>query len=188
MESNIETWDWVVIGVYFALVLAVGVWCMFSSKKDSVSGYFLGGRSMTWITVGASLFGSNIGSEHFIGLAGTGAIHGIAVGAYEWNSMLVLLLLGYFFVPVYLSSCVVTMPHYLNQRLGSERVQIFLTCLSLLLYILTKISANLYNMCCNNVKSRYIDRDYKFHAVQQNLMLCMLVQYLFARRLRSTFI
>lgn len=94
--------------------------------------------------VGASLFGSNIGSEHFVGLAGTGAIAGISVGIYEWTAMLLLIFLGYYFVPVYLASNVSTLPEYIQKRLGGKRIQIYLTVLSLILYVFTKISANLY--------------------------------------------
>ncbi|CAB4059781.1 SLC5A9 [Lepeophtheirus salmonis] len=99
---------------------------------------------MHWIPVGASLFASNIGSGHFIGLAGSGASSGIINGAYELNSLIVLIILGWYFVPVYTSSRVVTMPEYMCSRFEGQRIRIFLSFQALLLYIFTKISADLY--------------------------------------------
>ncbi|XP_071519141.1 sodium/glucose cotransporter 4-like [Panulirus ornatus] len=105
---------------------------------------FLASRNMHWIPVGASLFASNIGSGHFIGLAGSGAASGIGIGAFEFNAIFVLMLLGWVFVPVYMSSGVYTMPEYLRERFGGQRIRIYLSCLALLLSIFTKISADLY--------------------------------------------
>uniref|UniRef100_H2YQN2 Uncharacterized protein n=1 Tax=Ciona savignyi TaxID=51511 RepID=H2YQN2_CIOSA len=106
--------------------------------------FFLAGRNITWFPVGASLFSSNIGSGHFVGLAGTGAAAGIAVGAFEWNAMLTLYFLGWIFAPIYIAAGVVTMPEYLSKRFGGQRIQVYLSVLSLLLYIFTKISADLF--------------------------------------------
>lgn len=116
-----------------------------AKKRNTVDSYFLAGRSMTWIFVGASLFASNIGSEHFIGLAGSGAASGISVGAFELNAMIVVQLLGWVFLPVYIASGVATLPEYMNKRFGGNRIRIYLSCLSLILYIFTKISVNLYS-------------------------------------------
>ncbi|CAH8514716.1 unnamed protein product [Schistosoma intercalatum] len=100
---------------------------------------------MTWLPVGASLFASNIGSEHFIGLAGSGAAAGIAVGAFELNASILLQLLGWVFLPVYIASGVFTLPEYMKKRYGGERIHMYLALLSLILYIFTKISVNLYS-------------------------------------------
>ncbi|XP_029364418.1 sodium/myo-inositol cotransporter 2 isoform X1 [Echeneis naucrates] len=99
---------------------------------------------MTWWPVGASLFASNIGSGHFIGLAGSGAAAGIAAIAYEFNGMLMVLLLGWLFLPIYLASGVTTMPEYLQRRFGGKRTQLFIAVLSLFIYIFTKISVDIY--------------------------------------------
>uniref|UniRef100_A0A7N8Y3K8 Sodium/glucose cotransporter 2 n=1 Tax=Mastacembelus armatus TaxID=205130 RepID=A0A7N8Y3K8_9TELE len=93
----------IIIG-YFIVVISVGIWSMFRTNRGTVGGYFLAGRTMTWWPVGASLFASNIGSGHFVGLAGTGAASGIAVGGFEWNALFIVLLLGWLFVPVYLTA------------------------------------------------------------------------------------
>ncbi|XP_059204012.1 sodium/myo-inositol cotransporter 2 [Centropristis striata] len=136
--------DIVVLVVYFLLILAVGFWSMWRTKRSTVDGYFLAGKSMTWWPVGASLFASNIGSGHFIGLAGSGAAAGIGAIAYEWNGMLFVLLLSWLFLPIYISSGVMTMPEYLQKRFGGRRIQMVIAVLSLVIYIFTKISVDMY--------------------------------------------
>merc|ERR1719495_2513461 len=99
---------------------------------------------MHWILVGASLFASNIGSGHFIGLAGTGAASGIAISGFELSAIFYIIFLGWCFVPVYMASGVYTMPEYLRLRFGGQRIRVYLSVLALLLYVFTKISADLY--------------------------------------------
>ncbi|XP_015418328.1 PREDICTED: sodium/glucose cotransporter 1 [Myotis davidii] len=134
-----------VIVIYFVVVMAVGLWAMFSTNRGTVGGFFLAGRSMVWWPIGASLFASNIGSGHFVGLAGTGAAAGIATGGFEWNALIFVVVLGWIFVPIYIKAGVVTMPEYLRKRFGGKRIQIYLSVLSLLLYIFTKISADIFS-------------------------------------------
>ncbi|KAM7326145.1 hypothetical protein ACRRTK_014623 [Alexandromys fortis] len=134
-----------VIVIYFLVVMAVGLWAMFSTNRGTVGGFFLAGRSMVWWPIGASLFASNIGSGHFVGLAGTGAASGIAMGGSEWIALIFVVVLGWVFVPIYIKAGVVTMPEYLRKRFGGKRIQIYLSVLSLLLYILTKISADIFS-------------------------------------------
>ncbi|XP_014853908.1 PREDICTED: sodium/myo-inositol cotransporter 2-like [Poecilia mexicana] len=143
-SSTLVTVDIVVLVVYFLLILAVGFWSMWRTKRSTVDGYFLAGKSMTWWPVGASLFASNIGSGHFIGLAGSGAAAGIGAIAYEWNGMFMVLMLGWLFLPIYISSGVTTMPEYLQKRFGGRRTQLFIAVLSLFIYIFTKISVDMY--------------------------------------------
>ncbi|XP_048865131.1 sodium/myo-inositol cotransporter [Brienomyrus brachyistius] len=144
MGSAMEAADITVVALYFVLVLLVGLFAMWKANRSTVSGYFLAGRSMTWTVIGASLFVSNIGSEHFIGLAGSGAASGYAVGAWEFNALLLLQLLGWVFIPVYINSGVFTMPEYLSKRYGGRRLKVYFAALSLLLYIFTKLSVDLY--------------------------------------------
>ncbi|XP_046903060.1 sodium/myo-inositol cotransporter [Hypomesus transpacificus] len=144
MSPKMEVWDIAVVVLYFILVLGIGFLAMWKANRSTVTGYFLAGRSMTWVVVGASLFVSNIGSEHFIGLAGSGAASGFAVGAWEFNAILLLQLLGWVFIPVYIHSGVYTMPEYLSKRYGGDRLKVYFACLSLLLYIFTKLSVDLY--------------------------------------------
>ncbi|XP_043927497.1 sodium/myo-inositol cotransporter-like [Protopterus annectens] len=144
MKGSMAAADITVVALYFVTVMGIGFFAMWRSNRSTVSGYFLAGRSMTWIAIGASLFVSNIGSEHFIGLAGSGAASGLAVAAWELNALLLLQLLGWVFVPVYIRSQAYTMPDYLSKRYGSTRIKVYFAVLSLVLYIFTKISVDLY--------------------------------------------
>ncbi|NXT61668.1 SC5A9 protein, partial [Chaetops frenatus] len=137
--------DIIVVVLYFAFVLAVGIWSSIRASRGTIGGYFLAGRSMTWWPIGASLMSSNVGSGLFIGLAGTGAAGGLAVGGFEWNATWALLALGWIFVPVYIAAGVVTMPEYLQKRFGGQRIQIYMSVLSLILYIFTKISTDIFS-------------------------------------------
>uniref|UniRef100_A0A673WD49 Sodium/glucose cotransporter 1 n=1 Tax=Salmo trutta TaxID=8032 RepID=A0A673WD49_SALTR len=133
-----------VIVIYFLVVLAVG--CIWNTLRQStVGGFFLAGRSMVWWPIGASLFASNIGSGHFVGIAGTAAAAGIAIGGFEWNALVVVIILGWLFVPIYIKAGVVTMPEYLKKRFGGQRIRIYLSVLSLFLYVFTKISADMFS-------------------------------------------
>jgi SSS family solute:Na+ symporter len=134
--------DLVVVVMYFAILFGISWWSARYKKKESAD-YFLAGRDVGWLAIGASLFASNIGSEHLVGLAGTGAASGLAVGHFEWLACLILLLLGWLFVPFYLRSGVYTMPEFLERRYNSAS-RWYLTTVSIVAYVLTKISVTLY--------------------------------------------
>eukprot|EP00070_Physeter_catodon_P048835 XP_028355729.1 sodium/glucose cotransporter 5 isoform X5 [Physeter catodon] len=136
--------DITVITVYFALNVAVGIRSSCRAGRNTVGGYFLAGRDMTWGPMGASLFASSEGSGLFIGLAGSGAAGGLAVAGFEWHATYVLLALAWVFVPIYISSEIVTMPEYIQKRYGGQRIRMYLSVLSLLLSVFTKISIDLY--------------------------------------------
>lgn len=142
--TTMQPVDIAVVAAYFVLVLLIGFFAMCKANRSTVSGYFLAGRTMNWAAVGASLFVSNIGSEHFIGLAGSGAASGLGVAAWELNALLLLQLLGWVFIPVYIHSGVYTMPEYLSKRYGGRRLKVYFAVLSLVLYIFTKLSVDLY--------------------------------------------
>ncbi|XP_060075975.1 sodium/mannose cotransporter SLC5A10-like [Ylistrum balloti] len=142
---RIDNWaDILVLVLYFVAVLAIGLWSMRRPSRGNVKSYFLAGRSMPWLAVGASLFSSNIGSEHFVGLAGSGASSGIANIMFEWLPAMLILALGWYFIPVYISSGVYTLPEYMEKRLGGTRIRIYLCCLSLLLSIVTKLAVSMF--------------------------------------------
>ncbi|XP_040216467.1 sodium/glucose cotransporter 4 isoform X2 [Rana temporaria] len=143
--ANFETPDIIVVVLYFVFVLVVGIWSSVRASRGTVGGYFLAGRNMTWWPIGASLLSSNIGSGLFVGMAGSGAAGGLAVSGFEWNASWVLVALGWIFVPVYIASGVVTMPEYLKKRFGGKRIRIYMSLYSLLLYIVTKISTDLFS-------------------------------------------
>ena len=133
--------DLAIIAVYFIIVFAIGFY--FARKERTSTDYFLASRDIGWFFIGASLFVSNISTEHFIGLSGTGASSGLAVGHFEWLACLILLILGWVFVPFYLRSNVFTMPEFLERRF-SRQCAVYLAAISIIAYIFTKISVQLY--------------------------------------------
>lgn len=141
MESVLETWDWVVLGIYFLILIGVAVWVALQKNKDTKD-YFLAGRNVGWFVIGASIFASNIGSEHVVGLAGTGFASGTPMAHYELHAWIVLLL-GWLFLPFYIRSGAYTMPEFLEKRFDS-RSRWFLSLFSLVAYVLTKVSITIY--------------------------------------------
>ena len=133
--------DLAIIAAYFMVVFAIGFY--FARKERTSTDYFHASRDVGWFFIGASLFVSNISTEHFIGLSGTGASSGLAVGHFEWLACLILLVLGWVFVPFYLRSNVFTMPEFLERRF-SRHCAVYLAAISIIAYIFTKISVQLY--------------------------------------------
>ncbi|GAB6395666.1 MAG: solute:sodium symporter family transporter [Bacteroidales bacterium] len=133
--------DWLVIGVFVLVLIAIVLW-VFKQKQDSSGDYFLAGRNATWIAIGASIFASNIGSEHLIGLAGAGASSGMAMAHWEIQGWMILIL-GWVFVPFYSRSMVYTMPEFLEKRYNKESRTI-LSFISLVSYVLTKVAVTVY--------------------------------------------
>ncbi|XP_060591471.1 sodium/glucose cotransporter 4-like [Ruditapes philippinarum] len=146
MTKGLTHWaDILTTVLYFVFVLAVGLWSIWRRKKGNVEGYFLAGRAMPWFAVGASIFGSNIGSEHFIGLAGSGAAAGIVFALFEWIPALLIQVLSWFFLPVFISAGVYTLPEYMQKRFGRERLRIYLSGLALFLHIISRLSATIFS-------------------------------------------
>lgn len=133
--------DWIVIGVFALALIGIIVW-VFMQKQDSSGDYFLAGRDATWLAIGASIFASNIGSEHLIGLAGAGASSGMAMAHWEIQGWMILIL-GWVFVPFYSRSMVSTMPEFLERRYNKESRTI-LSLISLISYVLTKVAVTVY--------------------------------------------
>lgn len=136
----LATIDWVLIGVYFLLLTGIVWWS--SRKQHTSEDYFLAGRNIAWFAVGASLFASNIGSEHIVGLAGGGAINGMAQAHWELHAW-IMIMLGWIFVPFYYRAKVFTMPEFLEKRFNSATRWI-LSIVSLIAYVFTKVSVTVY--------------------------------------------
>ena len=141
MESILETADWWVLCGYLVALIAVAVWVVLQKNKNTED-YFLAGRNVGWFVIGASIFASNIGSEHVVGLAGTGAESGMPMAHYELHAWIVLLL-GWLFLPFYFRSKAFTMPEFLEKRFDS-RSRWFLSVFSLVGYVITKVSVTIY--------------------------------------------
>ncbi|HWQ33747.1 MAG TPA: sodium transporter, partial [Blastocatellia bacterium] len=139
--AQLVTIDYLVLALYFIAIFAIGWY--YARKERTSADYFLAGRHVAWWAIGASLFSSNIGSEHFIGLAGTGAASGMAVGHFEWLASFMVLILGWVFVPFYLRSNVYTMPEFLERRYNSA-CRTYLASISLIAYIFTKIAVAIF--------------------------------------------
>ncbi|MCH2080881.1 MAG: sodium:solute symporter [Saprospiraceae bacterium] len=141
MTNQLQTLDWVVLALYFIVLFAVAIWVIIQKNRNTED-YFLAGRNVGWFIIGASIFASNIGSEHVVGLAGTGAESGMPMAHYELHAWIVLLL-GWLFLPFYMRSGVFTMPEFLEKRFDS-RSRWFLSLFSIIGYVLTKVSVTIY--------------------------------------------
>ena len=139
--EGFHTLDWIVLGAFILALVGIIVWVS-RMKEDTSSDYFLAGRDATWIAIGASIFASNIGSEHLVGLAGAGASSGLAMAHWEMHGWLILVL-GWLFVPFYARSGVFTMPEFLEKRYNSASRSL-LSIISLVSYILTKVAVTVY--------------------------------------------
>lgn len=137
----LQTLDWVIIAGYFAIILGLA-WWVIRQRQNTSTDYFLAGRHLGWFIVGASIFASNIGSEHLVGLAGSGATDGVAMAHYELHAWC-LLVLGWVMVPFYMRSKVFTMPEFLERRF-SPGARTFLSVISLVAYVLTKIAVGIF--------------------------------------------
>src|SRR5688500_12515375 len=138
--TTLTTLDWAVVGVYFLVLLVIVV--LELRRQRTATDYFLAGRNIGFFAIGGSIFASNIGSEHIVGLAGQGASTGLAMAHYELHAWIVVLL-AWVFVPFYYQSGVFTMPEFLERRFGPGPRWI-LSLVSLAAYVLTKVSVTVY--------------------------------------------
>src|SRR5690242_1852885 len=136
-----SSWDWAIVALYFIANTAICIWCALQKEKDTTD-YFLASRNAGWFLIGSSIFASNIGAEHLIGLAGSGAGSGMAFAHWELHSYLILVL-GWVFAPFYLRSRVFTTPEFLERRY-TPATRTFLSLIFLISYILTKASVTIF--------------------------------------------
>ena len=139
--QTLELLDWISIIIYFAILAGIAVWVI-RNKKENTEDYFLAGRNVGWFVVGASIFASNIGSEHVVGLAGAGASDKLPLLIYEVHAWIVLIL-GWVFLPFYQRAGVFTMPEFLEKRFDYS-MRWILSVFSIIAYVLTKISVTIY--------------------------------------------
>lgn len=133
--------DWLAIVGYFAILAGVGYWVV-KKSKNTADDYFLAGRNLGWWVIGASIFASNIGSEHIVGLAGSGAKDGVALAHYELHAWC-LLVLAWVFVPFYARSRVFTMPEFLERRFSAPSRTV-LSWVSLVTFVVSKIAVGIF--------------------------------------------
>lgn len=139
--STLHVIDWIIILGYFTIILGLA-WWVIKQQNNNSEDYFLAGRNLSWFVVGASIFASNIGSEHLVGLAGSGTTDGVAMAHYELHAWC-LLVLGWVMAPFYMRSKVFTMPEFLEKRF-SPASRTVLSLISLIAYVLTKIAVGIF--------------------------------------------
>ena len=135
------TLDWVILGVFFLGMIGIIVWVLMQKEGDTTD-YFLAGKDAGWLSIGSSIFASNIGSEHLVGLAGAGFISGMAMAHWEMHAWMILIL-GWVFVPFYDRIKIFTMPELLEKRFSSGSRSV-LSIISLVSYVLTKVAVTVY--------------------------------------------
>jgi SSS family solute:Na+ symporter len=140
-KSTMTGLDWLAIALYFGVLFCVAWWVV-KRRKDTATDYFLAGRNLSWWIIGASIFASNIGSEHIVGLAGSGAKDGVAMAHYELHAWC-LLVLAWVFVPFYARSLVFTMPEFLERRFSTQSRYV-LSIVSLITFIISKIAVGIF--------------------------------------------
>ncbi|MGA2866065.1 MAG: sodium:solute symporter [Verrucomicrobiota bacterium] len=139
--STLTRLDWLAIAFYFSILLCVAWWVV-KRRKDTAADYFLAGRNLGWWIIGASIFASNIGSEHIVGLAGSGATDGVAMAHYEFHAWC-LLVLAWVFVPFYARALVFTMPEFLERRFSTSSRYV-LSIVSLITFVVSKIAVGIF--------------------------------------------
>ena len=141
VSSSLTTIDWCVVGGYFLLLFGLA-WWVINKSRNTTNDYFLAGNSLGWFIVGASIFASNIGSEHLVGLAGSGCTDGVKMAHFELHAWC-LLILAWVFIPFFARSKVFTMPEFLEKRF-SPNARWILSIISLVAYVVTKIAVGIF--------------------------------------------
>ncbi len=142
MNENINFLDGIIVVAYLLAVIGIGLYKS-KNRDKNINEYFLAGRNLGWFAVGISLFATNISSEHFIGLAGSGSARGLAVGQFELIAIFLLILLGWVIAPIYKKSGILTTPEFLEKRF-SQSSRKFFSGLSIFTYVITKILVTLF--------------------------------------------
>ena len=145
MNTNFETLDYIVFAMYAIIILSVGLWVSRSKKGEtkSTEDYFLASKSLPWWAIGASLIAANISAEQFIGMSGSGLAGGLAIATYEWMAALTLIVVGKFFLPIFIKKKIYTIPEFVEQRYSSQ-LKTILAVFWIALYIFVNLASVLY--------------------------------------------
>ena len=145
MTIGFSTLDYIIFGFYASIIIGVGLWV--SRKKDgkekTSNDYFLASKSLTWWAVGASLIAANISAEQFIGMSGSGFAIGLGIASYEWMAAITLIIVGKYFLPIFLKANIYTMPQFIEKRYDN-RVRTVLAVFWILVYIFVNLTSVLY--------------------------------------------
>ena len=145
MNTNFETLDYIVFALYAIVILSVGLWVSRSKKGEtkSTEDYFLASKSLPWWAIGASLIAANISAEQFIGMSGSGFAGGLAIATYEWMAALTLIVVGKFFLPIFIKKKIYTIPEFVEQRYSSQ-LKTILAVFWIALYVFVNLASVLY--------------------------------------------
>ncbi len=145
MNTSFETLDYIVFGLYAFVILGVGLWVSRTKKGETKSAedYFLASKSLPWWAIGASLIAANISAEQFIGMSGSGFAVGLAIATYEWMAALTLILVGKFFLPIFIEKKIYTIPEFVEKRFSSQ-LKTILAIFWIGLYVFVNLASVLY--------------------------------------------
>ena len=145
MNTNFETLDYIIFAIYAIIILSVGLWVSRSKKGEtkSTEDYFLASKSLPWWAIGASLIAANISAEQFIGMSGSGFAGGLAIATYEWMAALTLIVVGKFFLPIFIKKKIYTIPEFVEQRYSSQ-LKTILAVFWIALYVFVNLASVLY--------------------------------------------
>ncbi|MGC6421757.1 MAG: sodium/sugar symporter [Flavobacteriaceae bacterium] len=145
MQTNFTTLDYVIFSLYALLILAVGLWVSRTKKGETkkAEDYFLASKSLPWWAIGASLIAANISAEQFIGMSGSGFAGGLAIATYEWMAALTLIIVGKFFLPIFIEKELYTIPEFVEKRFSSQ-LKTILAVFWIGLYVFVNLASVLY--------------------------------------------
>ena len=145
MNTNFEALDYIIFAIYAIIILSVGLWVSRSKKGEtkSTEDYFLASKSLPWWAIGASLIAANISAEQFIGMSGSGFAGGLAIATYEWMAALTLIVVGKFFLPIFIKKKIFTIPEFVEQRYSSQ-LKTILAVFWIALYVFVNLASVLY--------------------------------------------
>ena len=145
MNTSFEALDYVIFAIYAIVILGVGLWVSRNKKGEtkSTEDYFLASKSLPWWAIGASLIAANISAEQFIGMSGSGFAGGLAIATYEWMAALTLIVVGKFFLPIFIKKEIYTIPEFVEQRFSSQ-LKTILAVFWIGLYVFVNLASVLY--------------------------------------------
>lgn len=145
VENGLGLLDIVVFAIYVAIIIGVGLWVSRDKKgaKKSTEDYFLAGKSLSWWAVGASLIAANISAEQFIGMSGSGFSIGLAIASYEWMAAITLIIVGKYFLPIFIEKGIYTIPEFVEKRFN-KNLKTILAIFWIGLYIFVNLTSVLY--------------------------------------------
>src|SRR5210317_2601236 len=145
MNGTFEFLDYLIFGLYAVTILSIGLWVSRDKKgkQKNAEDYFLASKSLPWWAIGASLIAANISAEQFIGMSGSGFASGLAIASYEWMAAITLIIVGKYFLPIFIEKGLYTIPEFVEQRF-STNLKTILAIFWIALYVFVNLASVLY--------------------------------------------